>query len=355
MELTPEERRKIYEEEKARIEARERLEREKQESEKKKPSSEGTTSLTPNVAGLLCYLGFWVTGIIFIVLERKNQWVRFHAAQSIVTFGSLFIISGLVGWIPVVGDIFSTLIGILGFILWIILMVKAYHGEYFKLAVAGDIAEMIVAGSGAPPEKPEAKAAPGKPEPGEKSEPAVTLKDLDKRIENKVEDFFERQRAGRITGASIAIVWCIVLLVFFNFFHQYVAFYDADTRGGIVTWDRYPFFTNEIRLWLPVLTTALIVAIIGNFMLIFVEGKTWRQIIRIIMDGFGLAAVIVLLTVFPFDFSVIPNTAAAAGTQIAVTVTLALITIGISIGILVRLINLLVNLSKSPAGAGKTG
>ncbi len=341
MELTPEERRKIYEEEKARIEAREQLER-----EKRKPSADATTSLTPNVAGLLCYLGVWVTGIIFIILERKNQWVRFHAAQSIVTFGSLFIISGLVGWIPVVGNIFPTLIGILGFILWIILMVKAYQGEYYKLAVAGDIAEMIVSGSGTIVSPQEPPAAAEKPTAGQETKPAARTEDLEKKIEQKVDDFFERRRAGRITGAAFVIAWCIALLVVFNFCHQFIAYYHADTFGGIVTWERYPFFTNEIRLWLPVLTAALIAAIIGNFLLIFFDNKALRDIIRIIMDAFGLAAVITLLSVFPFDFYVIPNAAAASGTHIGVIVILVFITIGMSIGILVRVIKLILSLLK---------
>ena len=81
--LLPEERRKIYEEEKARIEA-----------EQKQRTTEGgsTTGLEPNVAGLLCYLGGWITGIVFLVIEQKNKFVRFHALQSIVTFGALTIV-----------------------------------------------------------------------------------------------------------------------------------------------------------------------------------------------------------------------------------------------------------------------
>ena len=81
MELSEEERRKIYEEEKARIEAEEKAARGK-----------STTKLKPNVAGLLCYAGFWVTGIIFLIIERKNKTVRFHAMQSLVALGILNII-----------------------------------------------------------------------------------------------------------------------------------------------------------------------------------------------------------------------------------------------------------------------
>jgi uncharacterized membrane protein len=341
MELTPEERRKIYEEEKARIEAREQLER-----EKRKASPDTSTGLAPNVAGFLCYLGAWVTGIIFLVLEQKNKWVRFHAAQSIIVFGALFLVSGIIGWIPFIGPVFSTIIGLVGFILWIILMVKAHRGEYYKLPVAGDIAEMIVASTGAnadyhkPPETP---AAPEKPEP------SPPLKDLDKKIERKVEDFFERRRAGRITASAFAIAWCIALVVFFNFFHQYIAYYHADTFGGIVTWERYPFFTDDISRWLPILTATLIISIIGHFILILYDRYALRQVILIIIDAFSLATIVTLLSVFPFDFNVIPDANAATGTQIGVTIILIFSIVGICIGILVRLTKLIISLLKGTA------
>jgi|MudIll2142460700_1097286.scaffolds.fasta_scaffold26491_5 uncharacterized membrane protein/ribosomal protein L40E len=106
-----------------------------------------TTSLEPNVAGLLCYLATWITGLIFILIEKENKFVRFHAMQSIVAFGAIFVayilLMGL-GFIPVIGllfDILSWILALLAFVLWIVLMVKAYQGERFKLPIAGDIAE----------------------------------------------------------------------------------------------------------------------------------------------------------------------------------------------------------------------
>jgi len=104
-----------------------------------------STGLPENVAGLLCYLGVWITGIIFLILEPKNRFVRFHALQSIVTFGGLAIIGFIVGimlsFLPFFVATMSTALGILGFILWIVLMVKAYQGEMYKLPVAGALAE----------------------------------------------------------------------------------------------------------------------------------------------------------------------------------------------------------------------
>jgi hypothetical protein len=81
--------------------------------------------------------------------------------------------------------------------------------------------------------------------------------------------------------------------------------------------------------------------------MIIVDKNLLRQALHIIIDGFGMAAVITLLVVFPFDFSVIPNEAAAAGTDLGVHVVLILISIGFGIGLLVRIIRLLVNIIKT--------
>jgi uncharacterized membrane protein len=99
------------------------------------------------VAGLLCYLAGWITGLVFILIEKENKFVRFHAMQSIVTFGALtvvWIVLSVLHAMVGVHALFWTLeaiASILGLVLWIVLMVKAYQGERFKLPVAGDIAE----------------------------------------------------------------------------------------------------------------------------------------------------------------------------------------------------------------------
>jgi len=109
-----------------------------------------TTGLEPNVGGLLSYLLGWITGLIFILLEKENGYIRFHAWQSIFTFGSvsvLFVVFSVFDWVPVLREIFLAfriVVGILAFVLWIVLMVKAYQGERYKLPVAGDLAEKYV-------------------------------------------------------------------------------------------------------------------------------------------------------------------------------------------------------------------
>ena len=106
-----------------------------------KPEAESSTGLSANVAGLLCYVLGWVTGVIFVVIEKKSTFVKFHAWQSIMTFGVLFVASFILSWLPFIGWIFGILIGILSFILWIILIIQAGTGKMLKVPLAGDWAE----------------------------------------------------------------------------------------------------------------------------------------------------------------------------------------------------------------------
>jgi uncharacterized membrane protein len=103
--------------------------------------AKSSTGLEENVAGLLSYLLTWLTGLIFFFVEKDSKFVKFHAMQSIITFVAGMIVAWILGAIPFIGWVFSMLIGILLFVLWIVLMIKAYKGEKYKLPVIGDLAE----------------------------------------------------------------------------------------------------------------------------------------------------------------------------------------------------------------------
>ena len=94
-----------------------------------------------NIEGLLCYVLGWITGIVFLILEKENKFVRFHAMQSLAAFLSLFIILFIVGMIPLIGWFFHMIGWVIMVILWLLLMYKAFKGEQYKLPVVGDFAE----------------------------------------------------------------------------------------------------------------------------------------------------------------------------------------------------------------------
>lgn len=120
----------------------------------------GTTSpgadsgMAENVAALLSYVLGWITGLIFFLID-KRPYVRFHAAQSIVVFGGLHVVSIVLGiffgfsmlaggWAGFsMGFALFRLIHLVVLILWVLLMIKAYQGERFRVPVAADFADKM--------------------------------------------------------------------------------------------------------------------------------------------------------------------------------------------------------------------
>ncbi len=103
--------------------------------------SKSSTGMSENLAALLSYVLGFITGIIFFVIEKQSKFVKFHAMQSILVSAALMVLSFVLGFIPFIGWLALILLGPVSFVLWIILMVKAYKYVWFKLPVVGDIAE----------------------------------------------------------------------------------------------------------------------------------------------------------------------------------------------------------------------
>ncbi|MDD2573982.1 MAG: DUF4870 domain-containing protein [Bacillota bacterium] len=104
-------------------------------------TTKSSTGMNENLAALLSYVLGFITGIIFLVIEKESRFVKFHAMQSILVSVALMVISFVLGLIPIIGWIAAILLGPISLVLWIILMVKAYKHVWFKLPVVGDMAE----------------------------------------------------------------------------------------------------------------------------------------------------------------------------------------------------------------------
>ncbi|MDQ2903254.1 MAG: DUF4870 domain-containing protein [Chloroflexota bacterium] len=110
----------------------------------------GPTSIgmEANVAAGLSYVFGWVGGLVIFLMEKQNRFVRFNAMQSILFFGALTVLDIGISIIGRFGDIVALVgcfggwaIGLIAFIGWIVLMINAFQGKYFKLPIIGDYAE----------------------------------------------------------------------------------------------------------------------------------------------------------------------------------------------------------------------
>jgi uncharacterized membrane protein len=107
------------------------------------------TNGNQNMMGALAYLLGPVTGIVLLLTEKKSEYIRFHAMQSTIVFGAFLLLYLVFGIVPVLGWIIAILLSpiltLLSFVLWLVLMWKAYNGEKYKLPYFGDLAEKQLA------------------------------------------------------------------------------------------------------------------------------------------------------------------------------------------------------------------
>ncbi len=122
-------------------------------------AADSTTGLTPSIAAGLACLGGFVTGILFLVLEKKNAFVRFWAMQSIIFTGAIFVllmvltvVSAVFGVVPVIGVIFVFVLWVIfslaylaALVVWIIMMIKAFTGKEWRMPWIAGIAEQQLA------------------------------------------------------------------------------------------------------------------------------------------------------------------------------------------------------------------
>jgi uncharacterized membrane protein len=333
-----------------------------EQKDKQTSAGDSTTGLKPNVAGLLCYVGIWVTGIIFLIIEKKNTLVRFHAMQSLVSFGILNIIINIAdsvrGWAAwtdwrwffypqwIIANIVFGVFVAITLVLWIVLMHQTHEGHLVKVPLFGDLALTLLAKlDGISKEDFEQQAGRLKIQ-AEPEQPSTPPAEESRQVLDKADRYFRSKRIGRIASSGGAIAWSVVLLVFFNFFSRYLAFYQSETVDGGIKWNIYPLLTQDFRLVLPILNTVLILSIVGHSIAIAFDRHVLREIILIVLNLLGMAAVLTFLRIFPFDFSVIPDTGAATISSTVAIAVLTIIAVVLGIGVLVRLIKLFVNVLK---------
>lgn len=100
-----------------------------------------SSGLDENIAGMLCYLFTIVGGIVFLAVEKRSRFVMFHALQSVTVFGLIMVGHVLCTFLPLFGPLVSSLLSLLGVVLWLLMVVTSLQGKWLKLPWIGDFAE----------------------------------------------------------------------------------------------------------------------------------------------------------------------------------------------------------------------
>ena len=129
----------------------------------------------------------------------------------------------------------------------------------------------------------------------------------------------------------------VAQLIFFTFFHEYIAWYTTEPDGSVT---RLSMLTDDYFTWLPIPITASILVIVANIVMIIYDRYWFRQTAWIIFCIIGITVAVSLVSIFPFDFSVIPNATAVDVVPIVVTVFFILLAVFYGITALVLFVKL---------------
>ncbi len=145
------------------------------------------------------------------------------------------------------------------------------------------------------------------------------------------------RRASQIASDIFIILVTAANLIFFAFFHKYIARYTTGPDGSVT---RLSMLTSDYFIWLPIPITASILIIVANIVMIIYDRYWFRQTAWIIFSIFGIAINVSLVSIFPFDFSVIPNATAVDVVPIAVRVFFILLAVFYGVTALVMFVKL---------------
>jgi len=113
-----------------------------------------STGVDARLSSILCYSGWWVTGLVFLFAERRNSQVRFHAAQSLIVFGVITVALFLCGGASAVAffvaastfqmlQAIGNAVWFAAVLLWLVLLVRTWRGETWRVPIAGELASRL--------------------------------------------------------------------------------------------------------------------------------------------------------------------------------------------------------------------
>lgn len=113
-----------------------------------------STGVDARLSALLCYTAWWVSGLVFLVVEQQHRTVRFHAAQSLILFGGLSLLIAALSGVSVAMLLVSAtafqamrtlaeLVWVLAVVIWLVMMVKTYKYESWRIPLVAEFADRL--------------------------------------------------------------------------------------------------------------------------------------------------------------------------------------------------------------------
>ena len=163
---------------------------------------------------------------------------------------------------------------------------------------------------------------------------------------SKKEIEYEENRSRRAFSYVWGIVWSIILIIFFNFFSKYIAYFQFEKVNGELVWNIYPITTQPFNTIVPLITAALIVLTAGNIILLIVDRYVLARVIEIITAIFASAVLVNFILLFPLDFNIIPYDKISEFAPLALKIILGIVVLVLIIQIITNFVKIIARMSK---------
>lgn len=190
-------------------------------------------------------------------------------------------------------------------------------------------------------------------DPGPANAPKSSEKDLRNKSYNykgnradSDEEIYEGKRGRRAFAYVWNIIWSLVLIIFFNFYSSYLAYFQYEQLNNTLVWHKFTILTEDFQKIIPLISAGLIIIAVGSIILLILDKYILARVVELISSIFAIAVLGNILIIFPFDFNIIPYERVAQLVPLILKITLGVIILILIIQIIANFVKIVVKIAK---------
>ncbi|MHB1275599.1 MAG: hypothetical protein ACYCXQ_05990 [Candidatus Humimicrobiaceae bacterium] len=160
------------------------------------------------------------------------------------------------------------------------------------------------------------------------------------------EEIYEGKRGRRAFAHVWNIIWSLVLIIFFNFYSSYIAYFQYEQSNNTLVWHKFTILTQDFQKIIPLITAGLIIITAGSIILLILDKYILARVVELISAIFAIAVLGNILIMFPFDFNIIPYEKVAQLLPLILKIVLGIIILILIVQIISNFVKIVVKIAK---------
>ena len=160
------------------------------------------------------------------------------------------------------------------------------------------------------------------------------------------DEIYEAKRARRAFAHVWNIIWSLVLIIFFNFYSSYIAYFQYEQVNNTLVWHKFTILTQDFQKLIPLITAGLIIIAAGSILLLILDKYILARVVELISSIFAIAVLGNILIIFPFDFNIIPYDKVAQLLPLILKIVIGIIILILIVQIISNFVKIVVKIAK---------